>query len=275
MAGGGSERGSRRRTRAASVVVPFPQSAAGDRLDLARLLPSGRLLLLGVLVLALGLGAYWAARSSSAFAVERVEVSGDAHPSVLTQVRRAVDDLVGTSLVTVDPSEIEAQVRGLPAVAGVSVDRAFPHTLVVRVAGERPIAVARLGRLAWLVTQSGRVVRRIPRATKLSLPRIWVSGRAELAPGGMLPEQAVPAARAVSAARAVGLGRRVKAARLQAGDLTVTLRGGSELRLGVPRDVHLKLAVAARVLPAVEGETAYVDVSVPERPVAVSAYFNP
>jgi len=47
------------------------------------------------------------------------------------------------------------------------------------------------------------------------------------------------------------------------------LRSGLELRLGDASDLKLKLAIARRVLAAVGGgRGSYVDVSVPERPVA-------
>ena len=47
------------------------------------------------------------------------------------------------------------------------------------------------------------------------------------------------------------------------------LRRGTELRLGRATEVGLKLTVAAQVLRLVDGSsTSYVDVSVPQRPVA-------
>jgi hypothetical protein len=66
----------------------------------------------------------------------------------------------------------------------------------------------------------------------------------------------------------------VKAIRIAHGELTVVLATGLELWLGDPTDVLLKLAVAARVLPHLSGGSAYLDVSVPERPVAGSAYLK-
>jgi hypothetical protein len=50
--------------------------------------------------------------------------------------------------------------------------------------------------------------------------------------------------------------------------LTLRLRSGLELRLGGLRDVGLKLAVAARVIPRLPDGAGYLDVSVPDRPVA-------
>ena len=61
---------------------------------------------------------------------------------------------------------------------------------------------------------------------------------------------------------------RVTSVTATADALTLRLRSGLELRLGDPLDVALKLAVAARVIPLLDPGTAYLDVAVPERPVA-------
>ena len=52
------------------------------------------------------------------------------------------------------------------------------------------------------------------------------------------------------------------------GELTLVLRNGVELRLGDSRDLPVKLEVARRVLPQLAGFGGYLDVSVPDRPVA-------
>jgi hypothetical protein len=78
----------------------------------------------------------------------------------------------------------------------------------------------------------------------------------------------VPATRALAEAHSVGLGGRVKGIRPIGDELTLVLRRGTELRLGRATEVGLKLTVAAKVLALVDSGTAYVDVSVPQRPVA-------
>jgi len=265
MVGGRAQRGSRR-SRAASVVVPFPR-AAGDRLDLARLVPSGRSLLVGFALLAAVLAAYWGARASSLFAVQRIEVVG-APPAVAHEVTAAVRPLAGTSLLAVDPGEVEDTVRALASVAGASVDRAFPNTLVVKVQAERPVAVARQRGSAWLVSGSGRVIRPIERGTQRGLPRLWLTRDVEVSVGTTLPADLMPAARALAALQEARLPRRVKAVRTTGEELTLVLRRGPEIRLGSPVDIRLKLAVAAAVFPLLAEGTVYLDVSVPERPVA-------
>ena len=272
MAGGRTERGSRQRARAASVVVPFPRGEAGDRLDLVRFVPSGRSLLVGFALVAGVLVAYWGARTTSVFAVNEVDVHG-APPSVERDVRVVAGRALGTSLLAVDARAIEDALRALPSVAGASVDRAFPHTLVVRVAPERPVAVARRGASAWLVTGSGEVVREIATGTERGYPRLWLPKGVTVRLGGSLPAGYTIATRALAAAQDVSLRRHVKGVRSTEGQFTLVFRRGPEIRLGSPTDVVLKLSVAARVLPLLEDDAVYLDVSVPERPVS-SIYPN-
>jgi cell division septal protein FtsQ len=220
---------------------------------------------IGVLV-AVGV-AYVVATSTPVFALEQVDVRG-ASPELGREVTAATRSLVGQSLVTIDAADVEGTLRALPAVAGVSVDRAFPHTLVVRVAPERPVAVVRRGDSSWLVTGAGKVIREIQTGTERRLPRLWLAKGTTLRLGGSVPAGWVPATRALAEAYTVGLGSRVKGIRPVGDELTLVLRRGTELRLGRATEVRLKLTVAARVLRLVEEGAAYVDVSVPQRAVA-------
>jgi cell division protein FtsQ len=232
-----------------------------------RFVPSGLSLLVTFgIVVAAGIG-YWIAYATPIFAVEHVDVRG-APPALSRQVIGATRDLSGRSLVAIDAGDVEGKLRALPEVAGVSVDRAFPHTLVVRVAPERPVAVIRRGHFAWLATGAGKVVREIETGTQRALPRLWLARGTTVRVGGRVPAGLVSATRALAAAHAAGLGGRVKGVRTTGDELMLVLRHGTEVRLGRPADVGLKLAIARRVLGAVDGGVSYVDVSVPQRPVA-------
>jgi hypothetical protein len=55
---------------------------------------------------------------------------------------------------------------------------------------------------------------------------------------------------------------------MEHGILLFRLGSGLELRLGEASDVRLKLAIARRALPLLPSDAAYLDVSVPGRPVA-------
>ena len=232
-----------------------------------RFVPSGRSLVVTfAVVVAIGL-AYWIAYATPVFAVDRVEISG-APPALERDVARATQDLIGQSLVSVDATNVEGRLRALPAVAGVSVDRAFPSTVVVRVAPERPVTVIRRGGSAWLATGAGKVIREIPAGTERGMPRLWVRRGATIRVGGWIPAGLLSATRALAEAHGAGIAGRVKGVRTSGEELTLVLRHGTEIRLGRDADVRMKLVIARKVLALVGGSTAYIDVSVPQRPVA-------
>ena len=133
-----------------------------------------------------------------------------APPALQRDVTRATSDLMGRSLVAIDAGEVEGDSDALPAVAGVSVDRAFPHTLVVKIAPERPVAVIRSGTSAWLATGAGKVIRGIPVGTERGMPRLWLRRGATIRLGGQIPAGLVSATRALADAHEAGLGGRVK-----------------------------------------------------------------
>jgi cell division protein FtsQ len=236
---------------------------------LARILPSGRSLAVGFGLLALAGGGYAAARASSAFAIGRLEVAG-APPAIRAQVRRALAPLRGTSLLALDGDALRGRVEALPTVVSVTYDRAFPHTLRIRVVPERPVAVLHRGRETWLVSARGRVIARIPNRTHGTLARVWVPRATVLEPGSLLePNRGGTVVRTL--ALASRFPARIAVASLARDGLVYRLRSALELRLGEPTDVRLKLAIVRRALRQLPPGTTYLDVSVPQRPVAGSA----
>jgi cell division septal protein FtsQ len=234
---------------------------------LARLVPSGRSLAGGFALLALAVAAYVGARTSAVFAVERIDVRG-LPPADAAAAHRALRPLEGRSLVSLRRTDLQRRLAPLPGVQGFDYDRAFPHTLVVRAVPEVPLAVLRQGAESWLVSRRGRVLRQVPRGTRLDLPRVWVPRRLAVAAGTTLAEDAGgTAVRALGLLRAAEVRVRARTVRMS-GELTYVLRSGLELRLGSPRAAELKLAVAAAILPRLDPGFQYLDVSVPSRPVA-------
>ncbi len=84
-----------------------------------------------------GIGAYVLARQSSVFALERIEVDG-APPEVAAEVRASLKTYRGESLVKFDSGQASRRLSTVAEIARARFDRAFPHTLKVRVRMERP-----------------------------------------------------------------------------------------------------------------------------------------
>jgi cell division septal protein FtsQ len=254
------------RPRARTAVIPLP---VGDSRALLRLLPSGRSILVGFALLAAAAGLYVLARATPMFALQRIEIVG-APPGVSARVRHALEPLEGRTLIALDGAEVERRLGALPDVAAWSYDRDFPHTLRVRIRPEHPVAIARRGADAWLVAASARTLARVHLHARPRLPRIWLAHSGDPAVGSPIADRfALRSVRALAAVRLAHFGGRIRMVRSREHDLTLLLGSGLQLRLGDLRAIRLKLAVASRVLPTVyaHGGYAYLDVSVPERPV--------
>ncbi len=261
----------RPRARAKAAAADLPRRR---RIDVRRLLPSGHSLLVGFSLLALGVASYGVARETGLFAIQRIEVRG-APPDVSARVAAAREPLEGTSLVGLRATDLDRKIVGLPHVIGVTHDRAFPHTLRVYVVPERALLVLRRGEESWLVSARARVVRPLERGALPMLPRIWVPRAVEVAAGDTLADGAARRAVRVLVLARAGLPARVRSVRLDGAETTLILRSGIEVRLGREHDLQLKLAVAGEVLRRVPDGTAYLDVAVPDRPVAGSAETQP
>jgi len=253
----------------AEKVLSLPRRR---RVDVLRLAPSGRSLLVGIALLLVAGGLYGLARETSMFAVDAIRVEG-AQPALAAEVRAELRRYEGRSLVGVDPGAVEQRVAGLPAVRSASVDRAFPHTLGVRVVPELPVAVLRRGADSFLVSARGRVIAPIERGAHSELPRIWLPTTTDIELGSFLGGQdGGLAARSLAAFVGSGFPGRVTFVRALDGQITLGLRGGLEIRLGAPVDLRLKIAIAHGIVPALAlpsaGGPDYLDIAVPERPVA-------
>jgi cell division protein FtsQ len=219
-------------------------------------------------LVAIAAGAYAGTRETSIFAVEAVEVTG-ASPRVEREVRAALLPLRGRSLVALGQPAIADRVAKLPWVASMTYDRAFPHTLRVTVRQERPLAVLRRGADAWLVAASGRVLQPVARRARPRLPRIWLAASTAPRTGAPIGGDAARAVAALAPVAGTPFLRHVRFVRQGEETLTLVLRSGLELRLGDASDLHLKLEIARRLLRTL-APPGYLDLSVPDRPVAAT-----
>lgn len=255
----------RRRTTSRIAVLPArPQLPA-----LGRLRPSARSLAVGIGLVVFAVGAYVVARQTSLFALQTVDVRGGT-PRIRAEVAGALHDEIGTSLLRVGDADLTRRLDALPDVASFTFDRSFPHTLRVVVHGERPALVVRRvpGKSAYLVASSGRVLRLLSNPLLSHLPRLWVTRAVSVEVGQNLPAEVTGSAAAAAIARSLQLG--VSTVQATSAGLTLTLGSGVQVRLGDAGDLRLKLAIAKRILRVLGGSaaTGYIDVSVPERPVA-------
>ncbi len=183
-------------------------------------------------------------------------------------MRTALAPALGESLLGLDLNELTRRVEQVPMVAAASFDRGFPHTLEIAVVPEVPVAVLRQGSSSWLAAAGGRVVAELEKGEHPGLPRIWLRRVVDVRVGESLLGQQRLALLAVAPLVEDPLPSAVNAVVAGRDGVTLTLRSGVELRLGAASDVAVKLAVARQVLREHDDLRGYLDVSVPERPVA-------
>ena len=260
----------KRTARARTAILP----ARRPSVDLYRLAPSGRSILLGLALFALAAAAYAVARETSVFAVQTIDVRG-ATPVVRAQVRAALADERGRSLLRVDELQLDRRLAQIPAVRSFTYDRAFPHTLRIVVQREWPALVLRRGADGFLVSTDGRVLRTLTHFRLSSLPRLYVPKETRITPGETVSGPLLVAATTLAPLRGAPLPAAVRFVISTDKALSFVLGDRFELRLGDGGDLRLKLAIARRILRVTGAATAgpgYLDVSVPERPVL---YPNP
>lgn len=194
-----------------------------------------------------------------------------APPEVAAEVRKALAPTLGESLLRLDLDELALRAETLPMVAGVAFDRAFPHTLGIVVVPEVPVAVLRQGSASWLAAAGGRVVAELEPGARPGLPRLWLKRDVDVRVGERLRGLPLRALATVAPLVERPLGSRVGSVTSTDDELTLVLRSGLELRLGDAADLPVKLEVARRVLPLLAGDEDFLDVSVPDRPVAGSS----
>lgn len=217
--------------------------------------------------------AYVVARETPLFAVQHVSVSG-ASPRVARDVRAALRSVGGSSLVKVDAGALERRLADLPSVVGATVDRAFPHDLDVVVQPERPVGLLRAEATTWVVSARGVVIRAWTGDDDIRLPRIGVGDDASdaLAPGSSVGGDVAQGALRVLDRIPATFPVHVRRLRIEEGTVRLGLGHGRDLRLGSEERLGAKIAAAAAVLASLPvGERrslAYLDVSLPERPVA-------
>ena len=95
--------------------------------------------------------------SASTLQVRKISVRGNVRLSS-GDVQALVDDLKGTSILTVDLDEFRARLMASPWVADVALRRLLPSTIEVFVSERRPIGVCRLGSDLYLLDRTGAII---------------------------------------------------------------------------------------------------------------------
>lgn len=217
-----------------------------------------------VVLLAALVGGFLWLRDAPVVAVEKVTVTGATGPqasavrNALTQAAREMTTLHASA------DRLHAAVAGYPQVKRVIITTDFPHTARIRVIERPPVAALSVGGRRLAVAADGTILRGV--ISTEGLPAV----RADALPGGSRVVGGDTAdALALLAAAPAAMRRHVD--RVFAGPLGLEadLENGPRVLLGNAARGRAKWIAAARVLGD-EGAAGagYVDVRLPERPVA-------
>lgn len=204
------------------------------------------------------------------FALRSLTLVGGS-PAVDAQVRSALAPELGESLLRVSGAAVDGVAARLPDVVSLRFVRSFPHTLKVYVTPERAVLLIRRGHEGFVVSARGRVMGRTSDPQASTLPRLWVPKSTPLVVGETLRRSnGLLAAAAAAAANPGAVSGGVRVVTVSDGSVTLATPSGFQIRLGGIGDLGLKLAIAQRIVSyagASIANDAYVDVSVPQRPV--------
>lgn len=235
-------------------------------------LPSARVLrrrLLAALLLAIILAAgYWLwLRDSGLVAISEVSIRGEGERTDLAAQVEAVA-LQQTSL-HVDEAALLEPISSDPAVRGLRASPDFPHRLAVELDLRSPVAY--LSAPGLVVASDGIVLERSEEAPP-GVPEVSLGGpEAAAPPGERVTGEAAELAIVLGAAPGPLLGELEGARTDPARGIVVVAGEGLELRFGGPERADAKWEAAAAVLADPQlGEVSYIDLSLPERPVAGS-----
>ena len=214
-------------------------------------------------VATLGGGWLWL-RDAPVVAVNDVWVTGISGPDA-PAIRAALTDAAhDMTTLHVRPDALRTAVSPFPIVKDIRVETDFPHGMRIAVIEHDAVAAVDIDGARVPVAADGTLLRGRPAGARLVTLQIPSANG-----GGRLTSRRGRAAVAVIGAAPRGLRAYVQGIQFGPDGMRVTLRNGPLLEFGDGARARAKWIAAARVLGDPRGAGAsYLDVRIPERPVA-------
>lgn len=146
-----AEQGSAVSSKKGSARTPEASRASAARAGILGL-PIARIGIISAVALVAAVVIWVVVANSPIFAASDVVVKGSEHVSQ-EMAERLVDVPDGTTLLNVDTAAIEESLKQNPWVAGVTIERSFPHTLTITPVEREVAAIAYItsGDVAWAI----------------------------------------------------------------------------------------------------------------------------
>jgi cell division protein FtsQ len=245
-----------------------------------------RLIIIGIVVVALGLSAYLVAVNSQLFEIKSIVATPTTHISSETiSSLAAVPE--GSTLLSINEDEIAERIGTNPWVASVTVTRTFPNQLNIIVTEREEAAIVMLsnGTEAWRLSTDAHWIEAIAMQQDESAAAPLEQAKAQAEADGVVlitdsPATVSPAAGALSTDDTIvgvlaymqqlpsALTSQIvsyKAPSIQG--ISAILSNGVEIALGSPNsDIAWKGQVALSILEENEGQITYINVRTPDSP---------
>ncbi len=223
-----------------------------------------RLIVLALILVALAAAYMFWFRTSSFVEVRTVKITGaDQAPDVDSALRAAAD---GQSTLHLNGDQLRAAVADNPQVSHIAIATDFPHTLLIDVDIREPVGYVKSA--GAIVAGDGVVLDHSGHAPD-GIPAIDADGSGDGSAGSSVGGDALTVARVLGAAPKQLAEEINGAAADKDYGVTVDFGPGIELRFGDASGAALKWKALSAVLadPKFKG-ASYLDLSVPDRPVA-------
>jgi cell division protein FtsQ len=248
------------------TLASFPSRIASRRIRLT-LSPRARRRIAALLVVLVALASlYWFwFRDSSFVEVRDVHVTGlttKDGPRIESALAAAAEDMTTLHL---DVHELEELAAQFPVVGSVEVRPDFPHGLRIAVTERRPAALVSVDGVPLPAAGDGTILKGLQPPDGLALVRM----EKPISEGRVTDPQALRAL-VVAGAAPAGFAQRIE--RISEGPergIVLALEDGPDIVFGDADHAAQKWTAAARVLADPDAQGAsYIDVRLPERPVA-------
>jgi cell division protein FtsQ len=203
-------------------------------------------------------------RNASFFDVKEIDVNGVTAnaPEVNAALQKASQKM---TTLHVRQEALTSAVSRFPTIAALSVHAHPPHKLEIDVVERTPVATVEDGDSTVPVSGDGFELRGI--RAPAGLPPVELSGKP--VDGRLSADDIVVTTLLAAAPKELASGIDSASYDSESGGAVAELKNGIELRLGDADDAAAKWAAAASLLAASDlGSPAYIDVSVPQRPVS-------
>lgn len=150
------------------------------RINVQRAVQVGRTISLAVFLASISLWAWYGAQSGSRFAVKIIEVSGATHTS-----REALESVtsafVGVNLFRIDIARVQRDLRALPWVNHIEIEKKLPDTLRIQVTERTPCALVQSAGALRYADENGTAFAPLsPRTGDPDLPLVVASNPADV-----------------------------------------------------------------------------------------------